>query len=319
MLDQKKSHCFLEIFSAHRFWLSRYSVWQSGRYGLGVLVILSFLWPIGGLFIESAAIARPKASTRQRISSPRSRKPKVAFTLTTRTARTVSNRGTTVGVSGNGNILAFASPNVPGQQYEHLGVGAFSEGYVLCYAGQNAYDVVNRASGFGSASISGFTVTRSTADNVLKLTQGFALSATPIDGLAITMDVKNISSAPVNNIILRRQADLDVDAGGAQGWSGFFNRFARTSVDGVFAWNDYTDSSPLGREGHGLLLRAQSQTLPLNRLPVPKVTANILETSCNPDSLETPIYGDFGASLQYNIGTMNPGQVYRFVLNYLRF
>ena len=57
-----------------------------------------------------------------------------------------TDRGTSAVVSDHGNILAFAGPTVAGADYEHVRVGALSEGYVLCYrhpttgAAVNAFD-----------------------------------------------------------------------------------------------------------------------------------------------------------------------------------
>lgn len=236
------------------------------------------------------------------------------------------DRGTRVTISVAGNIVEYKSPNVSGAQYEHIGVGTFSEGYVLCYKNPftgvivRAYDVGYTESGFGLPTTSlgpPVTVTRNTADNLLQLKQEFFFDGVR-KSLMIKMQVKNLSDyKTVENIILRRQVDFDVDTGGASGWASFDNYHARTSKDGVFAWND-PKNAPLGKEAHGMCLR---HLVKGRGTYVAKVTDAILDTTCNPGSKTTPVVTrtDDGHTLQYNIGALGPGISTPVWIQYERF
>ena len=216
--------------------------------------------------------------------------------------------GTKVQVSTDGNLVGFESP----VGYEHLGVGTFSDGYVLCYttpAGADvaAYDAGSSSSGLGASTQSGDTVTRTTNDGVLRLKQVFSFNG-PAKSISVAMTVTNLLGAgSVSNVILRRQTDLDVDTGGTNGWASFSNLFAATSRDGVWAWND-PSAAPAGKESHSLMLRDVDPSA--TGVPhVAKVTEDILDTSCSPTAKATPVTtpSDDGATIQYNVGKIGHG------------
>ena len=248
------------------------------------------------------------------------------------------DRGTRVAVSTHGNIVAFTSPNVAGAQYEHLGVGAFSEGYVVCYTpnvlgGTNvtAVDTGDFDNGrFGAAvtTVGPTTVTRTTTDGYVRLKQSFVFNGTN-KSLQIKMDLTNISNiteatdASLVGVTLRRQADFDVDTGGTSGWAAFANRFFADTRDGVTAWNDRVDA-PAGAEAHALTLRHITGTFPVAGRSA-KVTGNILDSSCNPAHTNTaalsPPYSrnDFGGTLQYSLPTaLAPGRTVSATVMYVR-
>lgn len=218
--------------------------------------------------------------------------------------------GTHVTISIHGNITRFLSPgSLPNTGYEHIGVGAFSEGYILCYrnpfssATVNAYDVGDSEVGFGPsiASCSSPTacaVTRNTTDGVLQLRQNFSFNGAE-RRLRIQMTVKNLTGATVSNIILRRQVDFDIDTGGSQGWASFINHHASTAGFGVFAW---TDSPPSGKVNHGMILRHIVRTSGVGTSA--RVTSNILDTSCDPPNIAAtnPVLDqDVGDTLSYSL------------------
>ena len=76
-----------------------------------------------------------------------------------------------VAISNHGNLVRFEGPT----GFDHIGVGAFSEGYVLCYGSSRAWDTGSSESGFAAATFScntaktSCTVTRNTADGKLSL------------------------------------------------------------------------------------------------------------------------------------------------------
>jgi len=233
---------------------------------------------------------------------------------------TFSGDDTTVGVDGDGHIIQFESP----AGYEHIGVGAFSEGYVLCYQPPgssvvNAFDVApgSGGQGFGpSESIPGGNfVTRSTVDGLVLLNQAFSFDP-DTRSLTITMRVRNRSRVTLSNVVVRRQVDFDIDTGGASGWAGFSNNHANSTQDSVFAWNS-PSRAPAGREAHQMELAH----LLGSRDHLAKVTPGILDTDCSPNSIADDgpvIEQDRGDTLQYNIGAILPGQTATIRIRYSR-
>lgn len=208
-------------------------------------------------------------------------------------------------ISEHGNVVRFDGP----VGFEHIGVGAVGEGYVLCYNATNAYDVGSFESGFldpttVSCVANTCTIVRTTSDGKVQFTQEFQKSSTAELGrlMRIKMTVKNLTAGSLTNVILRRQADFDVDTGGPKGTSSFTNWFASGKVDSAFAWNSPNDYA---QEAHALLLRHITKT-PTAIKTASKVTEDILDTSCNPGNIADsgPVRGDYGVTLQYNIGTL---------------
>lgn len=210
-----------------------------------------------------------------------------------------------VRVSDAGNILRFEGPT----GYDHVGVGQIGEGYVLCYGATNAYDTGSAQSGFGpstnSCAGSSCTFTRTTSDGRMRLRQVIRKDTTQ-RMVAIEMALTNLGPGSIGSVILRRQIDLDVDTGGALGSGDFTNWFATTERDSVFAWNANNDHA---REDHGVVMRhiGKSPGTPLHQ---PKVTSAILDNSCSPLNIaaSNPVTGDYGATIQYNFGTMTAGR-----------
>jgi hypothetical protein len=119
------------------------------------------------------------------------------------------------------------------------------------------------------------------------------------------MRVRNLSGSPISGIVLRRQVDLDVDTGGALGTAGFNNWFGASERDSVTAWNPANQTA---QEDHAVMLRHYRRT-PGTIPTFAKVTGDILDTSCSPANIaaDDPVEGDYGATIQYNIGTIGRG------------
>lgn len=236
-----------------------------------------------------------------------------------------TDRGTNARVSDHGNIIAFGGPVVAGANYEHVNVGALSEGYVLCYrhpttgALVNAFDLGSAEAGFGDPSpapkLGGpndMQVTRPTSNGVLQLKQGFRFYGKE-KRLEIGMSVINTNPYPITDVVLRRQADFDADGAGADGWAASRNLWARTSRESVFAWNDPA-AAPSSKEAHGMLMTHRSthqhKSGVYTELPatarIAKVTEDPLDSSCSPVAKITPVTtpADDGGTLQVNIGTI---------------
>jgi hypothetical protein len=220
-----------------------------------------------------------------------------------------------VRLSDAGNLLRFEGPT----GYDHVGVGAISEGYVLCYNGINTYDTGSAQFGWGPATrtCSGDTCTfnRTTSDGLMRLRQIFK-KTTNERSLDVEMRVTNLGPGSATGVILRRQVDLDVDTGGALGSGDFTNWFFASQRDSVTAWNSPNDHP---NEDHAVLLRhiGKSGGMPLQQ---PKVTAAILDNTCSPANIAAagPVNGDYGATLQYNMGTIPSGQTRYVKLQYER-
>ena len=220
-----------------------------------------------------------------------------------------------VWLSSHGNVLRFEGPT----GYDHVGVGNLSEGYVLCYSGRRAWDTGESESGFGPsvASCSGnrCTVTRNTSDGWFRLRQ--VISKVDVErSLTVEMTLTKIGGPVQTGVILRRQVDLDVDTGGSLGSGNFENWFGATERESVWAWNAANNTA---NEGHAVMLR-QVIRRPGNVPYSSKVTSAILDNSCSPSNLAAngPVRGDYGATIQYNVGNMGQGQTFVGRVQYQR-
>jgi len=153
----------------------------------------------------------------------------------------------------NLNGVALESVEADGT-YEHLSPGAPEEGYALFYfnaAGDHvAYDVFFTDLNMGPAT---HQVVRSdalelvklsdvgTLDGLLRIRQTFTWStnATRVD---IRMEVTNLSSGDLSDVLIKRYADLDVDTGGSRGWAGFENHWL-TNRDSVMAFDNPSEAA----------------------------------------------------------------------------
>jgi hypothetical protein len=114
-------------------------------------------------------------------------------------------------VTGNGNITQLMGPYT----YEHIQVGAYTEGYGLCSAGVNYYDYAAMGDSYnwGPATIVGtpgtfpFQVIRTTTDGLFTLTQTFSQTTTE-KLVKIAMKLKN--NVPIaKTVTLMRFVDID--------------------------------------------------------------------------------------------------------------
>jgi hypothetical protein len=215
-------------------------------------------------------------------------------------------------ISEHGNIVSLVTSTGAG----HVS----SEGYVLCYGGTIAYDIKYLEAGFGPTtgrSCSGNTCifTRNTSDGLLQLRHVITKSPSEERALNIEMTVTNRAGFSIGGITLRRQVDLDVDAHGTGGGS-TLNRFASSELDSVTAWNAPLDGAGVGS---AILLR-HLRAVPASTTYAPKVTADFADTSCSPPNIAASgeVRGDYGASIQYNIGTLLAGRSVSAKIQYQR-
>jgi hypothetical protein len=131
-------------------------------------------------------------------------------------------------VSDRGTIIKFEAP--AGQ--EHIGNGEMWEGFAVC-AGTavQAYDLTGSEFGFGpSTVVSGPTATKITLRRTsaqFQLDQLFLLDSKEKD-VTITMTLRNISGAAIQDVRITRAYDPDVD-------NGIGDDVEATSLRGVWA------------------------------------------------------------------------------------
>lgn len=207
-------------------------------------------------------------------------------------------------ISTHGNILVFqTSPGAGGASH------IFAEGYILCYAGVQAYDRAGVESGFGpptTAFCSGNTCTivRNTVDNFFQLRQVITKNSSEERSINIEMTLRNLLGFPVGGITLRRYADFDVDAYG-NGSGSTINWWGASEFDSVYAWNAATNHA--GPDS-AMLMRHLKRT-PGTMSYGGKVTY-FSDNSCSPANLAASAWtqGDYAATMQYNVGTLGGGQ-----------
>jgi hypothetical protein len=238
-------------------------------------------------------------------------------------AFTFTDTGTTVAVSIHGNTVQFESPD----GYEHIGIGAFSEGYIACYTApvtgsREAVDTGDNDNGvWGDAVVGASSITRSTDGpngdgGKVQLRQSYAFG--PGDRrLRITHRLTNMTNDTLTDVSFRRQVDFDIDTGGASGWAFFANDFATDGNDRVMAWNT-PGEAPAPTDSHSMALRALDADSPHDA----RVTSNILDPSCDADSAVSPDMTsdevDYGGTLRYQIGELGPRKSAHITLQYDR-
>lgn len=232
--------------------------------------------------------------------------------------------GTTVQISAEGNIVGFESPS----GFEHIRAGTILEGYILCYDSSQAEDVGDFGTGFGAPTPGcggdSCTILRDTLDGTLRLIQLIQFDP-ETNTVTVDMTISNQSSSVVNGIVLRRYADFDIDSAGSLGSGAFQNYFEATTENGVTAWNEPT-AAP---RDHAMTLR--NVVGPVNVAPhVAKISNDPL--SCSPPAIESPVTpsartwghigtdgpADYSASIEYNIGSLDPGDSTSATVQYTR-
>ncbi len=246
-----------------------------------------------------------------------------------------------IGMNGEGNLIRFESPLT----YDHVGVGAFSEGYVVAWTSPvfgpiTIHDVEGFVGGTGSgfgppAFVPGgnFTV-RYSLDGTVKLTQVITPDC-PQRKLVLEQEVQNCtggldpicSGGGVNmlDVCIARQVDFDVDTGDGQGFvrspgAGFINDHA-ASQDAYIAWNNKGDGAAEGFEAHSMHLSILNpQRGPV--FSVAKVTNQILDTGCpavSEQGIDSPrLRRDDGGRIEATTPTLGPGESVSLLLEYKR-
>ena len=141
-------------------------------------------------------------------------------------------------------------------------------------------------------------MTRTTKGGLLQLTQTFTFDG-PGRSLGVVMTLKNISGTTITGVSMRRQVDIDADAGGTNGTGTYDNIFGATSGS-VFGYDDGGGSifvTPPGQ--HGLMIRSLATSLGNQKGGGLEgaATRNTSDVGCSPTVDPTPTTpSDDGAS-----------------------
>jgi hypothetical protein len=207
-----------------------------------------------------------------------------------------------VTISKEGNVLVFRGSDSGDHMYR--------EGYVLCNTGAAArYSTSSTDVGFGAASCtcSGptCTVARNTADGRMRLTQRLTKPTGLNRAFDIQMTLQNIGGTTVSNVMLRRQATVDI--------SGAFSEWHESTREASSAQGTKADGIPFSvrlRHITGRTATVQNEAK----------TLNLGDYTCNPPDLSFsgPIFGDYDSAVQYNMGVLSPGTSKAVTVQYLR-
>ena len=209
-----------------------------------------------------------------------------------------------VSISRDGNITEFRGAAA---QTNHM----YDEGYALCNTGSNPRYSTTKVgeSGFAvsSCNCSGntCTVTRNTTDGRLRLIQEFTKPANSERSLNIKMTVRNLTGSNVNNVNLRRLAVVDIN--------GAIDEWHHATRDSYSAWGTKADAIPFAT-------RLRHITKTPAAITYEAKTTNFGDNSCNPvdQTFGDPVLGDYGGTVQYNLGTLGPAASKSVTVQYLR-
>ena len=198
---------------------------------------------------------------------------------------------------GQLNESALASLEPEGT-YEHLAVGVLEEGFTVAYmigATDNVkYDVYDATAGIVCV---GHEICRNdrdelvkmvesrTDDDLLTIRQTFVVSKDETR-ITIRMDVENCRnkrSIDLDDFLIKRYADIDVDTGGTAGWANYLARWDKNR-DSVFTYNEDGDA-PKERRSHVVNMVAVPGDLPLDETFVGKLGSQQYQFRDNPNPL----------------------------------
>jgi hypothetical protein len=217
-----------------------------------------------------------------------------------------------VKVSNHGNLISFESPS--GRQAVFGG----REGYAVCSgAGDpvHGHDTGDVEGGFAAPTFSQptagafpLTVTRRTTDGKFQLTQVWAKPDAVEKDVTVTMTLKNISSAPINGVLLSRSGDFDIGASSAD--------LGAETIDSAWLWDDEggPDVAPVGLKltaltfGTNNATRIETQSDWMLGRSSPALSAT--RSRCNDLFTQTPTPepGDFTMRIFYLLDTLGAGQ-----------
>ncbi len=212
-----------------------------------------------------------------------------------------------VGISDCGQLMgtlkeAGLASVEPEGIYEHLAIGVLEEGFTIAYrigkTDHVKYDVYESSSGIScigshicrnnDAELVKITESR-TDDNMVTIRQTFVFPKNS-SRVVIRMDITNCSgreSVDLDDFLVKRYADLDVDTGGSAGWAGYLARWDKNRHS-VFSYNTDSDAPKDKRSrSHVVNMVAMPSDLPLDGTFVGKLGSRQYAHRDNPDLLTT--------------------------------
>jgi len=227
-----------------------------------------------------------------------------------------NEHGFVIGITAMGQLVTLEMP----AGYEHINAGHILEGYSLCFFDKfPAFDVYQYSSDnfisldfwsnqSGSTTYPGPVITENLIVSSLVATQDlkFYILQTIVwlpwkSGIMIHMTVGN-HSLITGDLVLKRHADLDTDTGGTSGWAGFNNIF-NEGDDYVVA---YTTNPPESLKAHTVLMAGDADSANVDYWD--DFSSCPSETVLDPTIL--PAYGDYMGTLEWDIGSLAPGETF---------
>jgi hypothetical protein len=202
-------------------------------------------------------------------------------------------------VSDHGNMVSLKYP----AGFEHVNVAPVYEAYSICHGPTSNiwyYDWASFEAGFGPPIVIDpapfpVTIRRTTLDGMVILDQKFAVNKTRREML-ITMTIRNNSGAPLENVLVARNVDADMDL---------------DALDDVF---DRGLDQTWAREARSLVLSAQSVGIP----HATAVPIGIGSGPCSSTTVPTPALpgNDYHMRIWYDLGTIGVGKAKTVVFRY---
>jgi hypothetical protein len=236
----------------------------------------------------------------------------------------VSDCGQLMGQPSEAGLASIEPEGV----YEHLAIGVLEEGFTLAYkiggADNVKYDVYESSSGINCLS---HHICRDSAEEFVKVTEsvtddGFiSIRQTfiiPKNGtrVVIRMDLSNCAKRDLDELLVKRYADIDVDTGGSAGWANFQARWDKNR-DSVFTYNLDGDA-PGDKRAHVVNMVAMPSDLPLEGTYVGRLGSQQYASRDNPDLLTplptNPTDGD--GILQWYAPHFRAGECFRINMYY---
>lgn len=214
--------------------------------------------------------------------------------------------------------------------YEHLAIGVLEEGYTLAYkvggSDNVKYDVYGSSNGINcinniicrNDSVELVKVTESkTNDDLIMIRQTFIIPKNKTR-VIIRMEITNCSRKAIDleDLVVKRYADIDVDTGGSAGWANYQGRWDKTRYS-VFSYNLDSDA-PKGKRAHVVNLVAMPSDLPLDGTFVGKLGKKQYAHRDNPFLLSplptNPTDGN--GILQWRTSRFLAGEMFRINMYY---
>jgi len=211
--------------------------------------------------------------------------------------------------TAKGEMPAFEYPT----GYEHVFIGTVLEGWSLTYSDgsgdYHAYTTYDSSLNItpvsyeilqdDATSLRVRAVTQ-TANGVLQITHTLSMDKREAR-VFVEMRVKNVSPSPVFSLRLKRVCDLDLDTGSYYGWADF-NDWFDLLTNGI---KTYTENPPSGRDAHQMEFYGE---------PIPDWFGADSwddwlqrENTLDFDPSQYPVYGDYTATLSWDLGDLGPG------------